>query len=272
MADPGPWTVAITRPAPKIPRTERVFAERGFEPVSAPALEIQPHEDPALRRILDDLERGNIGHVVFTGATGVAHAWERAEDLGAGDLAARLDDAAVVAIGPRTASALEERGVAVEAVPETHSSAGLVEWFRERDPVAEQVALLRSTQGTAVLPKGLRDLGARVREAHVYDLARPDPSQDHERLFAALEEDRLDAYTFTSSLTAEHFLELADLAGPGAAEARRRVAGAAVGAIGEPTRETLEEAGIPVDVVPDEARVQALADALARHLGAGSDR
>lgn len=262
-----PWRVAVTRPQPKIARTERLLMARGFEPVSAPALAIVAHDDPAFPRILEDVERGEVDHVVFTGATGVRHAARRVQEADLGSLAEALEGPAVVAIGPRTASALEEAGLAVDAVPETHSSAGLIDWFASRDAgPGTVVALVRSTRGSPVLPKGLRDAGVEVREARVYDLVKPEPTEAHEALFAALEAGDLDAYVFTSSLTVEHFLRLADEAGPGEDVARERLRDAAVAAIGDPTRGTLEDQGVPVDVVPDEARMGVLADELAAYL------
>lgn len=268
MAEDAP-VVAVTRPKPKIPRTERVLMARGLEPLAAPTLEIRPFEDPALERVLDDVAHDRLDAVVFTGATGVRHAADQVEEAGYGGLADLLEGSAVVAIGPRTASALERAGVDVHAVPDTHSSAGLVRWFEEGDPAGDQVALLRSTRGTNVLPKGLRDLGVEVREAHVYDLGRPDPDETHDRLFETVVDGDVDGYTFTSSLTVEHFLSLADEVGPGREAAVDRLNVAAVATIGEPTAGTLEEAGVPVDVVPDEARIQALADDLADLLGVG---
>jgi len=66
---------------------------------------------------------------------------------------------------------------------------------------------------------------------------------------------------FTSSLTVEHFLEAADERGvrEAAIEGLNR---AVVGAIGEPTRRTAEEHGIDVDVVPESAEFERLAEAV----------
>lgn len=270
MGEP-PWRVAVTRPQPKIVRTERLLMARGLEPVSAPALAIVPNEDPAFPRILEDVQRGEVDHVVFTGATGVRHAARRVREEGLGGLAEAVGGAEVVAIGPRTASALGEAGVEVDAVPGTHSSAGLVRRFEAGGAgPGTVVALVRSTRGSPVLPKGLRDLGVEVREAQVYDLVKPEPTEAHEELLAALGAGDLDAAIFTSSLTVEHFLALADEAGPGADVARERLRDVAVAAIGNPTRETLEAEGVPVDVVPDEARIRALVEDLAHHLSGGT--
>jgi uroporphyrinogen-III synthase len=68
----------------------------------------------------------------------------------------------------------------------------------------------------------------------------------------------VDAAIFTSSLTVEHFLAAAEERGVREAA----VAGlgeAVVAAIGRPTAETAETAGIGVDLVPGEADFETLA-------------
>ena len=68
----------------------------------------------------------------------------------------------------------------------------------------------------------------------------------------------LEAAAFTSSLTVENFLAAAEKRGIEEA-ALDGLDSAVVGAIGEPTRETGQEHGISVDIVPEEATFEALA-------------
>ncbi len=265
MAGSSRWTVALTRPERKQAGSRELLEEAGFRVRGAPFLAIEPHEDPAFARVLEDMHGGDVDAVVFTGSTGVRHTWSRAaEQQALGHLQEALERSPVVAVGPRTAAALRERDVEVHAVPEVHSSQGLVAWFRDHPEVADHVAILRSTRGTPVLPGGLRDLGMRVREVHVYHLTRPPLGNTQERVLLASAQGDVDAWTFTSSLTVKHFMELAQDVGVDREALREHMRAGVVAAIGEPTRGTLEAHGVPVDLVPSDARFEALVEGLVR--------
>jgi uroporphyrinogen-III synthase len=124
------------------------------------------------------------------------------------------------------------------------------------------VEVARSDHGSDVLLDGLNDAGGYVHETVLYRLTRPPESGESADLAARGE---LDGALFTSSLTVENFLDAA--AERGVREAAVDGLNAAVvGCIGTPTRETAEEVGIAVDVVPDEADFEALARAVVAQL------
>jgi uroporphyrinogen-III synthase len=222
------------------PDDERLAAARerlsalGVDPVADPMLAVDPTGDRP-----DDAD-----YVVFTSKTGA--------ELVAGDWAP--GSATVVAIGPKTADALEAAGYTVDVVPEEFSSAGLVEALADRAAGAT-VEVARSDHGSQVLLDGLRDAGATVHETVLYRLVRPEGSGVSAEAAAAGD---LDAACFTSSLTVEHFLDAAAERGI-EDDAVRGLNDAVVGVIGEPTRETAESHGVEVDVVATEATFETLA-------------
>ena len=214
----------------------------GVEPVADPMLAVEP---------TGNLPREDAGFVVFTSKTGA--------ELVAGEWSP--DDATVCAIGEPTADALRARGIDVDLVPETYSSAGLVEALGDR-VAGSRIEVARSDHGSDVLPQGLWETGAYVHESVLYRLVRPATAGESVELAAA---GNLDAALFTSSLTVEHFLAIADERG----QRERVIDGlheAVVGTIGEPTRETAEKRGIDVDVVPQRAAFEALAEAVVARL------
>jgi uroporphyrinogen-III synthase len=167
----------------------------------------------------------------------------------------------VCAIGKTTADALRAAGYSVDMVPDTYSSEGLVDSLApEVDGARIEVA--RSDHGSQVLLDGLEAAGAYVHETILYRLVRPDGAGESAESAA---QGTLDAVLFTSSLTVEHFLAAAE-------ERNVREAAidgletAVVGAIGDPTKETAENAGITVEVVPDEAEFEQLARAVSERL------
>ncbi|QSG04711.1 Uroporphyrinogen-III synthase [Halapricum desulfuricans] len=215
----------------------------GATPVADPMLAVEP---------AGSTPRSDADAVVFTSTTGV--------DLVA-DAGWTPGDATVCAIGETTAGALRDSGFEVDVVPETYTSAGLVEAL-EGEVEGARVELARSDHGSSVLVEGLFGAGAYVHETVLYRLVRPESAGESAELAAACD---LDAALFTSSLTVEHFLEAA---------ADRGVRGAAtdglneavVGAIGPPTARTAESNGIGVDVVPETADFELLARAVLERL------
>ncbi|MES3160163.1 MAG: uroporphyrinogen-III synthase [Halorubrum sp.] len=235
--------VAVFRPDDeRIDEAVDRLSSLGAVPVPDPMLAVEATgATPEAGRSLD------AEYVVFTSKTGVELAATRWEP----------NDTTLVAIGPSTAAAAREAGWTVDIVPETYTSAGLVAALRGRvDGAVVEVA--RSDHGSDVLLDGLRDAGARVTETVLYQLTRPEDAGESAERAAAGE---LDALAFTSSLTVDHFLDAA--AERGVAEAALDgVTDAVVGVIGPPTAETAEAAGIDVDVVPEHADFDALAEAV----------
>ena len=228
--------VAVFRPDDeRIAAAETLLTDLGVEAVTDPMLAVEP--TGATPEAAE--------YVVFTSKTGA----ELVADAGW-----TPGDATVVAIGPKTADALEAAGYAVDLVPDEYTSAGLVELLADRtDGTSVEVA--RSDHGSPVLLDGLRDAGATVHETVLYRLVRPVEEGESAELAA---DGDLDAACFTSSLTVEHFLDAADERGIRAA-ALVGLNAAVVGVIGDPTRETATSHGIDVDVVPAEATFEALA-------------
>ena len=237
VEEPRP-VVAVFRPADeRLDEAVALLEDLGVEPLADPMLAVEP---------TGATPRSDAEFTVFTSKTGAelvaAAGWQAPGQT------------SVCAIGDTTATALESAGYPVDEVPAEFSSQGLVDHLG--DAVAgSRVEVARSDHGSDVLLDGLGAAGAYVHETVLYRLLRPPEAGD---AVAAAAAGDLDAALFTSSLTVEHFLDLA--AERGEAEAVRAGLDAAViGAIGAPTRETAADAGIDVDVVPETAAFEALA-------------
>lgn len=240
--------VAVFRPDDeRLERAVSMLESLGIEPVADPMLAVSP-TGAAPRKDAD--------YAILTSKTGV-------------ELAAESDwmpEGRVCAIGTATADTLCEAGYHVDHVPDEFSSAGLVTSL-ETEVAGRRVEVARSDHGSRVLTDGLAGAGAYVHETVLYELVRPPASGRSAELAA---DGSLAGALFTSSLTVKNFL---------AAASEREVRTAAiaglndavVGAIGEPTRETAERAGIAVDIVPPAAEFGALARATVERLD-GDDR
>ena len=238
-------SIAVFRPNDdRIEDAIERLEELGVEPVPDPMLAVEA---------TGAIPRSDADLTVLTSTSGV-------------DLAAQAGwmamDQRLAAIGPKTATRAGTMGFTIDLVPEEYTSEGLVEAL-EDDVDGKRVEVARSDHGSEVLTDGLEAAGAYVHETILYRLVRPDGAGVS--IDGALDGD-LDAALFTSSLTVEHFLDAAEERGV-AEDLREAMTDVVVGCIGPPTRETAEDAGIDVDVVPVEATFESLARAVVDTLG-----
>ncbi|WP_253738821.1 uroporphyrinogen-III synthase [Halohasta salina] len=229
--------VAVFRPDDeRITAAVELLDSLGATPVADPMLAVEP---------TDATPATDADYTIFTSKTGVELAAEAGWEPG---------ETTLVSIGPGTTATAEAVGWTVDREPETYSSTGLVELLAD-EVAGKRVEVARSDHGSQELLDGLEAADADWAETVLYRLIRPPESGRSAELAAAGE---LEAVAFTSSLTVDHFLAAADERGVREA-AIEGLAEAVVGTIGEPTRETAEDRGIDVDIVPSEATFEALA-------------
>jgi uroporphyrinogen III methyltransferase/synthase len=152
----------------------------------------------------------------------------------------------VAAIGPGTARALEEHGIAADVVPARAVAEGLVEALAGE--AVARALVLRAREGRDVLPDALRARGASVDVVALYETV-PEPLDDATAAAAGT----ADYLTFTSASTVRFFV---DAAGP---EALR---GPRLASIGPATSEALREHGLAPDLEADPHTPDGLVEAL----------
>jgi uroporphyrinogen III methyltransferase/synthase len=192
-------TVAVTRARAQTSGLARRLGELGAEVVQAPVIRIQPLADRASKPL--DLSPYDL--ICLTSPNGVARLFERLAQSDRHPTDARaLAGARVAAIGPGTARALAERGIAADIVPERYVAESLVEALAEL-PVRHAL-VARAREARDVLPDALRARGAEVDVLELYETVAEPLSPP------ALAAARAAHYiTFTSSSTVRFFLEAA---------------------------------------------------------------
>lgn len=232
--------IAILRPSAQQEESAALATKYGFSPIMAPAIAL------AEKTLPDDLldRISKVECVAFTSANGVKLALCR------GDLAGALEKKMIVAIGPKTRKALEERGLLAE-VPEEYSSAGLERMLKGR---CKSILFLRSAQGSHYLSEGLREAGLYVDDIALYEtIPSGDPRLDELIMMAG----SIDIYAFTSSSTARYLVERSKDLGR-EKELFEALSDGTVAAIGLPTAEELSRLGIRVDVMPESFTFEAM--------------
>jgi len=243
--------VLVTRSEGQAGELVAALRRAGAVPVLAPMIELVPLTGtPELAAAIAGL--GNYDVLLFTSANAVRYFVEAASS---GKTLSALR-ARVVCVGPATARAARQLGLAVRLVPAQRFDAeGLLEALRAAFPLAGQRILLpRAAAARNVLPEGLRRAGAVVDVLAVYRTAPA--AADTGVLCARLVQGEIDALTFTSPSTVRHFLACLDEA---ARTAARRCVMVALGPV---TAAALREAGLPPDGVAERAEAAALVEAL----------
>jgi uroporphyrinogen III methyltransferase/synthase len=239
--------VVVTRAREQASELRHRLESLGAEVIELPAIAIEP-----LAFDVPDLSR--YAWLVFTSANGVAAFFDRG--LAPAGLDARaLAGLRIAAIGPGTASALAERGLRTDLVPERFVAESLLEAFPPPAADGERVLLARAEHARDVLPAGLSERGYAVDVLAVYRTVTATPDSD------ALDRVRrgdVDALTFTSSSTVTNLCDLlGDVPAPQAL----------VVSIGPVTSKTALERGLRVDVEASEHTIDGLVDALLSALG-----
>ncbi len=249
--------ILVTRAAAQArPFVDRL-AEAGAHVLTCPALEIETLSEgrELLGRAIGALE--SYDWLLFTSVNGVEVFFgallEEGRDLRA------LGSLRIGVIGAETGRAVGRRHLRADVVPGEFRAEGLLEALGAEAMQGKRVLLPRALGARAILPDTLRKWGAEVDEISTYRSIVPDGSA--KRLAEILEEGPLDCLTFTSSSTVSHFVELLERVRPGARE--EVLAGCRVACIGPITAATARDAGLPVDIVPDEYTITMLSDAIA---------
>ncbi len=176
----------------------------------------------------------------------------------------------VVAIGPATKKALEQRGIQVDVVPKEYVAESVVRSLKNKVK-GKRVLLVRAKVARDVIPRELRTAGAKIDVVEAYETVVPESSR--RRLGAVLKNPgrRPHVVTFTSSSTVRNFLKL--LGGSRAAlrslsVARGRgVRGPTIqlASIGPVTSSTLRELGLKADINAKEYTIPGLVDAIVKN-------
>jgi len=250
-------TVVVTRPREQAASLVEPLTHLGAEVLMAPTIRIVPRtlDDEIVRVVVNDLAGYRL--IIFSSANGVEVFLGYLTELGL-PLAA-LDDAIVAAVGPKTASALEERGVTCDVVADDFVAEGLLGTLKKRGlaPAGTRILIPSARLARAVLPDALRANGAVVDVLPVYDTV---PAERLRVPAARIE--RADFITFTSSSTARQFVGLMEAAG-GGRPLVERLSGAALCSIGPVTSDTLRELGLPIAVEASEHTAAGLVAAIA---------
>lgn len=237
------WKVVVTRAREQSPGLVGALSAAGADPVEVPTITISAPADgkAALRDALGRLH--SFDWVAFTSANAVASVFGELGD------ARSLGGLKVAAIGRATATALSERGIEADLVPEVSVGEELAAAFGPPAAGRGRVLLPQAARAREALAKGLQALGYEVEAVPCYE-TRPEPAD--ERGSARLQ--GADAITFASPSSLEAFLGSYGMA----------ALAPVVVTIGPVTSKAARDHGVVVDAEAGEASVDGIVQALVR--------
>ncbi|MDD2666468.1 MAG: uroporphyrinogen-III synthase [Methanocellales archaeon] len=244
--------IAITRPKEHLEESAELAKSYGYKVIAASMIELRERGDPEFDVFVQHVLGSEADYVIFTSTNGVRFTLKKAfKVLKKANCTKKFIDALneckIIAIGPSTQRELEKHGIDVDGMPRTHSSSGIVSMLA---PYVKEkkVEVVRSTQGSQLLVKGLRKNGAFVHEVQVYEIISPRDERSRQLIEVALKGE-IDVYTFTSTMTVKNFLTIAEELGV-RHNIIEKMNERTIAAIGEATATALKKNGVHVDVIP----------------------
>jgi uroporphyrinogen-III synthase len=258
-------TIVVTRPRQQAADTIKAIEALGGKPYVLPTIEIQiPRDLSAVRTFFQALADRKADYVILMSVNGVQHLLTIADNMGIVDEVKRnLKNTVVVAVGPKTAQKLEANGIHVDLIPEKYTSEAIRQCLQQRNVTGKAIFIPRTSEAPPELGEKLRAMGNNVKEIHVYQSQLPSDRGLAPRFAKDLTDGKVDAILFTSSLGVRNFFQM--LKHAISIEKLKQLLGkkTVVVAIGPTTAKTLTEAGVKVDVMPQDHTLEGAINALA---------
>ncbi len=166
--------IVITRAREQAGRLSEALAELGAETLEIPTIKIRnPSSWAPLDQAVRNLEEFDF--LLLTSANGVRNFFARLEACGRD--ARDLKGLEIGAIGPATAAEFAKTGIRVDFVPREYQAEGLLEVLGDRDLRGKAFLIPRAKVARDLLPRALRERGARVEVVEAYETVLPQFSQ-----------------------------------------------------------------------------------------------
>jgi uroporphyrinogen III methyltransferase/synthase len=229
--------VVITRPEEQSGDLTALLRETGARVIIFPTIQIVPPDR------FDDLDQAIdaitiYDWIIFTSANGVKFFFKRFRELKK-DIR-DMKGPGICAIGPATASSIENMGLRVDIVPDEYISEGVVKAFEGRNLQGKKVLLPRAEIARDIIPDGLSKLGATVDVITAYRTVNSGRKKDE--LYYWIKQNKVDVITFTSPSTVTNFIDIIG-------NNERLPENIKIACIGPVTSAAAQEAGLNVDIM-----------------------
>jgi uroporphyrinogen III methyltransferase/synthase len=241
--------IVVTRARSQAGALRDRLAAQGADVIEMPATRIEPTDGASLTDALSRLDQ--FDWLILTSQNAVRILWDALRATGRD--ARALARVKLAAVGPATADALLEHGLAVDIAPDRFVAEALLDALRDRGDVRGARVLYAAAEGAReVLQDGLTELGATVERVTLYRsvIDGADANTLRERLVAG----EADLVTFTSASSVGGFV---------AAVGNDVAARAPAASIGPITTAAAREAGFDVVIEASQSTIDGLVESIA---------
>ncbi len=241
-------TILVTRSGAQAGSLSEKLSRKGARVIEAPVIDFEEPADwapadGAITRI------GSYDCAVFTSANAVERFCARLA-LKRGDLGP-MKRIPLVAVGPATAKALEDRGLRVASIPAKRQAEGVLDLFEGQAIRGKRILMPRAMVAREKVPDRLRELGAIVDVAPVYRTVQVPLKEEVREM---LRRGEVNLVTFTSSSSVDGLV-----AGMGGVAPLRNTTIAVIGPI---TAETVRGHGLTPAIVAKSPSMDDLVEAI----------
>lgn len=247
--------------ARKVEEQVALLERRGATVVWAPALSLDPNHVDAdsLRAATAEVLSSPVDLFLATTGIGMKAWFEFTDADGTTEaLLTHLQQAEILARGPKSVGALRRRGLRELWAPESEEFDDVLEHLRGRDLTGRRIVVQEHGQSLSMVAHALRRRGADVLTVTVYRVASAEDPGPMFHLVDEVAERTVDAVTFTSAPAVAALMEAA-----GSTGRREEVVGAfqadvVASCVGPVTAAAFEMWGVPSIFPPDRSRLAAM--------------
>lgn len=194
--------VAITRPKDRAKKACEIVEKLGGTAVLAPTLDLQPINSESLKELVS--RKDELDWIIFTSPTTIVSLNKFYPDF------IKSLNCKLAVIGNKTGKLAEKNGLEVDLMPQDFTAEGLIEEFKKRKITSSAIGIPRTASARPILPEELENMGNEVILAEAYKSLFPMDENAVKELIEKIEKREIDAITFTSPLTVENFMQIAD--------------------------------------------------------------
>jgi uroporphyrinogen-III synthase len=259
----------------ELDRLATILESEGAVAVRCPLVAIldTPDTEP-VDAWLRELAGAGFDDLIFLTGEGLRRLLARAEKIGLrAEALAAIGRARKVTRGPKPARALHEVGLSTDLPAAVPTSQGVMEALASDDLAGHRIGLqLYGAQPNEPLVRFLQGAGATVRTVSPYIYAPASDTEKVAELVAGLVGGTIDVIAFTSASQVDRLWDVAQERSiePQLRAGLKRTKVAAIGPI---VRETLEDRGVRIDIIPEEPFImKRLSAAISAAMGTGGSR
>ena len=201
--------LAITRSQEDSSEFIDLATNNNAKPLPLPTIELVSKGEKIVDEFLNSVKQYDPDYSVFMSSKAVKLLFDTARKVSKFDqLQLAVANTIVMAVGPKTRTALETEGIKVAHVPNTFSSVGVGELFTKLHAVGKKVIVPRSGASTPFLKELLNKIGIDVNEIHLYDVCAFRDTTQWNEFREIFSQNKIDGIVFTSASSVRAFFEI----------------------------------------------------------------